>query len=109
MTMKSANNTDSFTLGLIPNVAFNFGDINVKLQVQVVPNEAPFDVLLGRPFFSLTSCRSQDFPSGDQHITLTCPNTNAEVTLPTHPKTEWKADKGKEKATVEDEGVEEDF
>ena len=49
-----------------------------------VMNNAPFNVLLGRPFFQAGRCRTTNFANGEQHITLTDPRTKADVTIPTH-------------------------
>ena len=73
MTLETANTAKSATLGLIPNTKFTIAAIDVMLQVQVV-RQAPFQVLLGRPFFAVTECETKDFVSGDQHITLTDPH-----------------------------------
>ena len=72
MTMESADSGRSSTLGVIQDAKFAVAGIEVKLQIHVV-RQAPFEVLLGRPFFSITECETKDFVSGDQHITLTDP------------------------------------
>ena len=80
--MQSANNSIEQTLGLIRDLPFDFGGVVLHLQVHVVRN-APFEVLLGRPFFSLGSCNTEDFVKGDQYITITDPNSEASIKLPT--------------------------
>jgi hypothetical protein len=82
MTMESANKTKNTTLGVIENLTFNFGAGDLMFQVQVVET-ANFEVLLGRPFHSLTSCRSRDTLNGDLDITLTDPNTGKESMIST--------------------------
>jgi hypothetical protein len=82
MVMEAANDTRSTTLGLLQDLKFAFGPVEICLQVQVV-EKAPFEVLLGRPFFALTACFTKDFQTGDQHITITDPNTRQVVTIPT--------------------------
>ena len=72
MTLETADTAKSSTLGLIPNAKFTIANIDVILQVQVV-RQAPFQVLLGRPFFAVTECETKDFVSGDQYVTLTDP------------------------------------
>jgi hypothetical protein len=57
-------------------------DIDIYLQVQVMPN-APYDILLGRPFYALTECITKDFANRDQHLTVTDPNTRKCITIPT--------------------------
>jgi len=82
MTMESANKTKNVTPGVIENLTFNFGTVDFMLQVQVVET-ANFEVLLGRPFHALTSCRSRDMLNGDLDITLTDPNTGKESMIAT--------------------------
>jgi hypothetical protein len=65
-------------------LTYIFNDI--YLQVQVMPN-APYDILLSRLFYALTECITKDFTNGDQHLTITDPNTRQCVTIPTK---EWK-------------------
>ena len=55
MTMESANAGTVKTLGLIENHPVRLGPITFYLQIQVIEN-APFEVLLGRPFFNVLSC-----------------------------------------------------
>jgi hypothetical protein len=81
MTMQSANNTQNDTLGKLQNVRFTFGDVDLYMQMQVVEN-APYEVLLGKPFFALTACSAKHFPNGDEHITITDPNTGRSATIP---------------------------
>ncbi|KAL5532503.1 hypothetical protein ACEPAF_6073 [Sanghuangporus sanghuang] len=73
MILETADAARSSTIGMISNAKFTIAGIDVSLQVQVVPN-APFQALLGRPFFAITECETKDYTSGDQHITLTDPN-----------------------------------
>ncbi|KAE9388759.1 hypothetical protein BT96DRAFT_793937, partial [Gymnopus androsaceus JB14] len=55
------------------------------LQVHIVDSPA-YNVLLGQPFEVLTQAQTQSFLSGDQHITLTDPNTERIITIPTVPR-----------------------
>ncbi|MDT7543780.1 MAG: hypothetical protein QOE33_3695 [Acidobacteriota bacterium] len=82
LSMESANSAVTTTSGRCKNVKFSFGEIDLFLQIQVV-KEAPYEVLLGRPFHTLTNCITRDFSNGDQHITITDPNTGLVVTIPT--------------------------
>lgn len=84
-TMEAANNTKSDTLGLVDYVTINFSGLDIHLRVQVV-KEAPYELLLGRPFFVLTAATTVDFRNSDQHLTLNCPRTGDRVTLPTEPR-----------------------
>ena len=85
MLMETATTAKDPTMGRLANVRFNFHGLEVMLQVQVVRN-APCEVLLGRPFFTLTSCITRDFMDGNQHITLADPNRDEAVTIPTRPR-----------------------
>ncbi|KAJ3746167.1 hypothetical protein DFH05DRAFT_1393841 [Lentinula detonsa] len=80
--IQSANRGVDLTLGLAKDVPFRFGDITVFLQVHIIPSPA-YDVLLGRPFEILTQAIFHNFLSGEQHLTLTDPNNNRMVTIPT--------------------------
>ncbi|KIM64384.1 hypothetical protein SCLCIDRAFT_65164, partial [Scleroderma citrinum Foug A] len=52
------------------------------LQIHVV-GDAPFDILLGQPFFALASCIMRDQMSSDQSVTLTDPNSGVQFMMPT--------------------------
>jgi len=79
--MQSSNGGLNTTRGLARNVPFKFGDIVLYLQVHIVDN-APYQVLLGRPFDMLASTKvSTD--GDDTEIEITCPNTKRRVTIPT--------------------------
>lgn len=84
--LEAANGTTAETIGMIDYLNITFGDIRVPLKVQVVET-APFEILLGRPFFALTQCTTQDFRDGEQHVTLTDPYTNRAFTIPTKERT----------------------
>jgi hypothetical protein len=82
LKMEAANSTITETHGCLRNIRFTFDDIDIYLQVQVMPN-TPYDILLGRLFYALTECITKDFANGDQHLTITDPNTRQCVTIPT--------------------------
>jgi hypothetical protein len=84
LNMESVNMTCDSTLGVIENVPLDFGAGPMYFQVQVTTC-ANFDVLLGRPFFKLTSCRTFNLPNGEQDILLTDPNACKELCIPTLP------------------------
>ena len=75
--------TDS-TLGVLENLTLDFGLDKICLQVQIIAR-ANFDLLLGRPFHCLMSATTNDFPDGNQTLTLRNPNTGKEYKLPTCP------------------------
>jgi hypothetical protein len=79
--MEAADLTITEMHGHLQNVRFTFDDINIYLQVQVMPN-VPYDILLGHPFYALTECIMKDFAKGDQQLTVTDPNTQQCITIP---------------------------
>jgi hypothetical protein len=83
LKMEAANSTITKTHGCLRNIHFTF---DIYLQVQVML-DAPYDILLGHPFYALTECITKDFANGDQHLTVTDPNTQQCITIPTK---EWK-------------------
>lgn len=87
LTMESADSNQSVTAGVIENLKFTVGDIDLLLQCHVVEG-APFDILMGRPFFRFTECHTKDRIDGAQELTITCPNTGKVLTVPTRQKTQ---------------------
>jgi hypothetical protein len=83
LTMESVNTLTNEMLGVIENLPLDFGAGEMLFQVQVVPT-ANFDVLLGRLFFMLTSCRMEDLPNGKQDMMLTDLNTGKVIRIPTN-------------------------
>jgi hypothetical protein len=82
MVMESANKSKDQTLGLLADLKMSIGGYDFYIQVQVVEN-APYELLLGRPFFTLTQATTRHFTNGDSQITLVDPNTGAVITMPT--------------------------
>jgi hypothetical protein len=70
----SANGKLNATKGMLPRVTFRIGEIQLPCPVQVI-EEAPFEVLLGRPFTALAEANIQEFRNGEMHVTLKDPNT----------------------------------
>ncbi|GAW05094.1 hypothetical protein LENED_006929 [Lentinula edodes] len=85
INLQSANGNTDWSLGLAKDVPFRFGDVIAFLQVQVVDSPA-YDFILGRPFEILMQASYKNFLSGDQHLTLTDPNTYKTTTIPTVPR-----------------------
>ncbi|KAJ3747439.1 hypothetical protein DFH05DRAFT_1521786 [Lentinula detonsa] len=83
--LQSANGQTNYSLGLAKDVPFKFCGLTAFLQVHIVPSPA-YDVLLGRPFQVLMQAVYKNFLSGDQHVTLTDPNTHNIITIPTVPR-----------------------
>src|SRR6266849_1042552 len=89
LSMQSANSQSNATHGVVSDVILTLGGIDLPLPLHVVEG-APFDLLIGRPFFRFTSCQTRDFSNGSQEITITCPNTGKRATLPTSTKSSKK-------------------
>ncbi|GAW09026.1 protein [Lentinula edodes] len=85
INLQSANGNTDWSLGLAKDVPFRFGDVVAFLQVQVVDSPA-YDFILGRPFEILMQASYKNFLSGDQHLTLSDPNTHKTTTIPTVPR-----------------------
>ncbi|KAJ3846267.1 hypothetical protein EV368DRAFT_89308 [Lentinula lateritia] len=85
INLQSANGNTDWSLGLAKDVPFRFGDVIAFLQVQVVDSPA-YDFILGCPFEILMQASYKNFLSGDQHLTLTDPNTYKSTTIPTVPR-----------------------
>ncbi|KAI0039003.1 hypothetical protein FA95DRAFT_1504772 [Auriscalpium vulgare] len=82
LDMLSANGSIDKSLGLACNVALKLGDITLYVQIHVIRSPA-YDILLGRPFDVLTGSIVRNFVDERQTITITDPNTQATVTVPT--------------------------
>ncbi|MFI5420871.1 MAG: retropepsin-like aspartic protease, partial [Nitrososphaerales archaeon] len=82
MVMESANQTKDHTLGLLQDLKMTIGGYDFYVQAQVVEN-APYEMLIGLPFKTLTQSNTRHFSNGDAHLTLTDPNTQAVITVPT--------------------------
>lgn len=83
INMQSANGGIEKTAGLAKNVPFLFKDITLYMQCHVIKNVA-YKVLLGRPFDALTSSVIHNSADGKQLITITDPNSNRRITMPTY-------------------------
>ena len=84
LQMTSANTSIDLTIGVLENLALDFGTGEVLLQVQII-GRANFDLLLGQPFHCLMSVTTEDSPDGTQLIMLCDPNMGKQYALPTHP------------------------
>ena len=83
MVMESANKTKDETMELLQDLKITIGGYDFYLQVQVV-RDAPYKMLLGRPFFTLTQATHRHFDNGESRLTLLDPNTHDRITFPTH-------------------------
>ncbi|KXN88383.1 hypothetical protein AN958_07392, partial [Leucoagaricus sp. SymC.cos] len=62
-----------------------FGNVTIHLQVHVM-EQAPYRVLLGRPFDVITKSRITNSTEGHQFISITDPNTGEHTSLLTYPR-----------------------
>ena len=85
MPMESANATTTMTLGLIEDHPVQLGPVTIYLQIQVVEH-APFEVLLGRPFFDITSCSEVSSPGGNHEIRIKDPKSGTPYVFSTEPR-----------------------
>ncbi|KAF8802125.1 hypothetical protein BYT27DRAFT_7226508 [Phlegmacium glaucopus] len=84
IVMESANLTKNKTMGLIKNLKLTIGRYDFYIQAQVV-KDAPYKVLLGWPFFTLTQASHQHFSNGNSWLTVLDPNSHELITIPTRP------------------------
>jgi hypothetical protein len=107
VTMQSANGGTESTIGLVKNLPFNFEGLTIYLHVHVVRN-APYDILLGRPFDMLTRSKVQNISDDEQYITLHDPNSDLSLTFATRPRGKpryYLVHDGKEVKIVPDESM----
>ena len=85
LPMQCANGSIDKTLGLARNVPCEIGPITLYMQIHVVRDPA-YDVLLGRPFDVLTASVVRNYRNESQTITISDPNSETSVTVPTIPR-----------------------
>ncbi|KXN89045.1 hypothetical protein AN958_06396 [Leucoagaricus sp. SymC.cos] len=85
INIQSVNGQITKTCGLAKNVSFNFGNVTIHLQVHVI-EQAPYRVLLGRPFDVITESQIINSTEGHQFISITDPNTGECTSLSTCPQ-----------------------
>jgi hypothetical protein len=86
MPMESANVSTSMMLGLVENYPVQMGPITIYLQIQVVEH-APFEVLLGRPFFDVANCEEISRAGGSHEIRIRDPKNDNPYMFATFPRT----------------------
>ena len=96
MPMTSANAGTTWTIGVVENHPVKIGPVTVELQIQVV-EDAPFEVLLGRPFFAVLNCSESSTSGGSHEIRIKDPNTGIPYVFPTDPRPQQKDDNDKPK------------
>ena len=85
VSMQSANGTVDRSLGIIENLVFCFGTIELQLQVHII-KDPTYDILLRCPFDVLTESSIKNYRNEDQTITITDSNDPSRVaTMQTHP------------------------
>lgn len=80
--IETANGTRSQSLGLIPRLRIAIDGFSILVKAQIV-EDAPFDVLLGRPFFIHCQAESKDDGTNFQSLQLRHPVTGEVVLVPT--------------------------
>lgn len=80
--MVAANNTVNSTVGIVKEMPFTFGGITIKCPVHVL-DDAPYEVLLGRPFTTRARARTEDHPDGTMTLTIRDPETGEAEEVPT--------------------------
>lgn len=93
--MESANAGKTMTMGEIEDHPVKIGPITVRLQIQVV-EEAPFEVLLGRPFFDVLNCVEISRSGGEHMIRVRDPKTGDPYVFTTTPR---------DRSTIKDEAA----
>jgi len=66
---------------LAKNVLFTLGDVTVLLQVHII-EMAPYKILLGRPFDTITESTIINDWEGNQTINITCSNMGMRAAIP---------------------------
>jgi len=81
--LQSANGSLSRTCRLAKNVPFMLGDVTVLLQAHIMET-APYKILLGRPFDTITESTIVNDREGNQTINIIYPNTGTRAAIPTY-------------------------
>ena len=85
ITIENADSGLRKSKGLLPRICLGISGFSVLVQAQVVEN-APFELLLGRPFFIHCKAVLRDHDADSNEIELTHPTTLDRVVLPTAPR-----------------------
>ena len=89
-TMESANAGSTETLGVVEDHLVQIGPVKIYLQIQVI-EDAPFEVLLGRPFFEVTNCTEVSRRNGEHEIYLRDPQSGEDYRFQSFPRSEGKS------------------
>jgi hypothetical protein len=79
MIIESANKSKDETMKL-QDLEIEISGYDFYLQVQVV-KDAPYEMLLGRPFHTLTQATHCHFSNGDSHLMLVNPDTHVVIII----------------------------
>ena len=83
LEMEGANSSTSWTIGCAENLSMSIGNINFQVHAYVVEN-APFRLLLGRPFHNLLLSRLEDNADGSVNLSIHDPTDQSHtVQVPT--------------------------
>lgn len=82
INMMSANGELNSTLGMARNVPVFIGDMTIYFQIHIL-EDAPYEMLIGRPFDALARTRIENDINGGQIITMTDPNDGHRCTIGT--------------------------
>ena len=80
LCMESANGSVDSSLGLSRDVPFQFSEITIYLQLHILRDPA-FNVLLGRPFNTLTKSVVNNYRNEETSVTITCPNSKQQAMI----------------------------
>ena len=83
--LKAANASTAFTLGMVENHPVRFRPVTVHLQMQVV-EDAPFEVLLGRPFFDVVNGTETSVKGGKHTLQVHDPTDGKPYRFATDPR-----------------------
>ena len=82
--MQSANGTIDCSLGIVENLSFHFGTIELQLQVYVI-EDSTYDILLSHFFNVINELAVKNSRNEDQTVTITDPNNPHRIaTMQTH-------------------------
>jgi hypothetical protein len=83
LEMEGANSSTSWTLGCAEHLQMSIGNIKFQVHAYVIEN-APFRLLLGRPFHNLLLSRLKDNTDGSVNLSIHDPaNQNHIIQVPT--------------------------
>lgn len=85
ITMEAANSTSTRSEGVVRNLPAKLGEIDLRLNVHVF-EDAPYAMLLGRPFFAYIRSQLLDVDENTVHLIATDPHTGKSFRFATRPR-----------------------